>query len=68
MKKLALELDGLAVQSFATGMARAGAGTVEGMSKTTAGPTQSPLVCPDTQWWTCGIVCLDTLETNPCNC
>jgi len=66
MKKLRLDFDALAVQSFATGIARAGTGTVQGMSRTT--PTQSPLVCPDTEWWSCGIVCLWTLETNPCNC
>ena len=67
MKKLALDLDRLAVQSFATGTAGRAAGTVQAMSKTT-GPTQSPLACPDTEWWSCGIVCLQTLETNPCNC
>ncbi|HSU17204.1 hypothetical protein [Longimicrobium sp.] len=68
MKKLSLHLDSLAVQSFATGDAPGGAGTVHGMSRPTAGPTQSPFICPDTEWWSCGIVCLDTLETNPCNC
>lgn len=68
MKKLVLRLDALAVQSFVTGEPHGRGGTVHGHATTRGCPTGSPFNCPDTEWPSCGIVCLPTLETNPCNC
>jgi hypothetical protein len=68
MRKLALQVDDLAVQSFVAGAGGVRAGTVHAHGPTAACPTGSPLTCPETEWWSCGIVCLPTLETNPCNC
>ena len=69
MRKLSLHLDDLAVQSFATGDVRGAAGTVRGHDKTTpACPTTSPFVCPDTDYPSCGIVCLPTYQTGACIC
>jgi hypothetical protein len=68
MKKLALHLDTLAVQSFATGETRAASGTVYGRDKSIQCPTTSPFVCPDTEYPSCGIVCLPTYQTGACIC
>jgi hypothetical protein len=68
MKKLALHLDDLAVQSFATGDAEKTAGTVHGRGRTANCPTTSPFVCADTEWESCGIVCLPTYQTGACIC
>lgn len=68
MKKLTLHLDALAVQSFATEAVPAGQGTVLGRGRTINCPTTSPLVCPDTEYESCGIVCLPTYQTGACVC
>lgn len=68
MKKLTLRLDDLAVQTFAAGEGRGVRGTVHAHGPSAACPTASPLVCDETEYVSCGIVCLPTLETNPCNC
>lgn len=69
MRKLSLQLDTLAVQSFATGAAPSAAGTVRGHDKATlACPTTSPFNCPDTDYPSCGIVCLPTYQTGACIC
>ncbi|HET7463880.1 MAG TPA: hypothetical protein VFJ82_21670 [Longimicrobium sp.] len=68
MKKLTLCLDTLSVQSFATADLIAGHGTVHGRAKTLDCPTTSPLVCPDTEYPSCGIVCLPTYQTGACVC
>lgn len=68
MKKLALHLDDLSVQSFATGEASRRPGTVLGHGRTTQCPTTSPFVCGDTEWESCGIVCVPTYQTGACIC
>ncbi|HYH82164.1 MAG TPA: hypothetical protein VEX86_20315 [Longimicrobium sp.] len=67
MKKIALNLDVLSVQSFATGKAATAAGTVLGHGRTIDCPA-SRFVCPDTEYDTCGIVCLPTYQTGACIC
>jgi len=68
MKKLTLHLDSLSVQSFATAKPLAAEGTVHGRGRTTQCPTTSPFVCGDTEWESCGIVCLPTYQTGACIC
>lgn len=68
MKKLSLNPDALAVQSFAIGETRAGQGTVHAHGPSLACPTNSPLTCPDTEYPSCGIVCVPTYQTGACVC
>jgi hypothetical protein len=68
MKKLMLRVDDLAVQSFPTGGRREPGGTVHGHGPSAACPTGSPLQCPETEWVSCGIVCIRTIDTTPCVC
>ncbi len=68
MKKLSLHLDDLSVQSFSTAHVPASHGTVHGRAKTLDCPTTSPFVCPDTEYESCGIVCLPTYQTGACVC
>jgi hypothetical protein len=68
MKKLLLRLDDLAVQSFATGKRDARGGTVHGHGPSAACPTRSPFACPETEWYSCGIVCVPSVDTAPCVC
>jgi hypothetical protein len=68
MKKLSLNADELRVQSFPTGAARPARGTVRGHGPSLQCPTTSPFVCPDTEYPSCGIVCLPTYQTGACIC
>ncbi|HET7233036.1 MAG TPA: hypothetical protein VFJ16_23710 [Longimicrobium sp.] len=68
MKKLLLHLDALSVQSFSTAPVPGAQGTVRGAAKTLDCPTTSPFVCPDTEYESCGIVCLPTYQTGACIC